>query len=106
MVKAASVEEMKQCLTGRDAKNIISNAVRNLGAMLEFAYADSAAIAAALAAAAPVKQKQKAPLRADEGWVASEDEEDEAADADDLDAEDDELRAARHFDTFTYRSSF
>ena len=46
VVKAASVEEMKQCLTGRDAKNIISNAVRNFGAMLEYAYADPAAIAA------------------------------------------------------------
>ena len=39
VVKAESVTEMKQCLTGRDAKVIVAKAIEHIPALLEFVNA-------------------------------------------------------------------
>lgn len=51
VVKAQSVTEMKQSLTGRDAKTILSRPAEHLPALLEFAHAAPAEVAAVLAEA-------------------------------------------------------
>ena len=44
VVKAQSVQEMKQALTGRDAKNMIAKALDHLPTLLEFAHAGADAV--------------------------------------------------------------
>ena len=98
VVKAKTVEEMAQCLNGRDAKAIISKAVKHISAMLEFAHAKPADARAAVDAPPPPARRGGA----DEDVDLSEEEGEEEAEEDDEDAEDRMLRYARHFDKFTY----
>ena len=55
-VKAESVLEMKQSLTGRDSKVIISEALKHIPVLLEFAHAGEEAILAEMKAAPPPKK--------------------------------------------------
>lgn len=77
-MKAKDIQEMKQSLTGRDAKVVISQALLHIPMLLEFAHADESDIDVALGsqAAAPTGND-------DEDFTLQEGEHDEESDGND-----------------------
>lgn len=106
-MKAETVTEMKQCLTGRDAKVVMEKYVQHVPAMLEFAHAEEEDIAEELAAddGPPPRTAadDEAFTWAGSGRGGEEESGSEETDGEQSDTEDElseELKDARSWDAF------
>lgn len=105
IVKATSIEEMKQGLTGRDAKVVMSKAVEHISTLLEFAHSEPAAIAAEVQAGAGAAVNDIADDEFTWAGDSGDEEENCGAEDDDGDSESRMLKDAKtwdHFNTLCY----
>lgn len=98
LVKANGVQEMKQSLTGRDAKTIISQSLVHIPVLLEYAHADQKDIHDAVHAAAAAQGENNVDNEDDFTWDGEGEDRDGSSDDDDCMPR--ILRDARSWDRF------